>query len=163
LGGREHLPQRRNGQPLIVGVGRQITERDDPNEPLVAVADDQPADLVLLHELGGRGDIVIFEAVDGSIGIASWPLAACEPRPTAVARMVLWRSVMTPSIRALAQTGHAPIVSASIFPSAASRVASEWKPSTSRVMASQVRQCRWDVAVDALRSLIGLRSYPRDN
>src|SRR5947209_4864587 len=40
------------GQFVVAGLDRQVAERDDADQPLVAVEDHQPADLLLLHEPG---------------------------------------------------------------------------------------------------------------
>src|SRR5262245_28178794 len=57
------LLQRLPGHFLIPGLDSQVAQRDDPDQPLVPVEDDQAADLVLLHQPGGLLHVLVLEAV----------------------------------------------------------------------------------------------------
>src|SRR5919201_3762614 len=53
-----------SGQLLVAGLHGQVAQRDDADQPLVTVEHRQPADLVLLHQPGRLGDVLVLEDVN---------------------------------------------------------------------------------------------------
>src|SRR5262249_44794799 len=60
-----HL-QRLPRQLLVARFHGEVAQRDDPDQALVPVEDDQAADLMLLHQPGGFLHVLILEAVNDS-------------------------------------------------------------------------------------------------
>ena len=50
------------GQLLVVGLHGQVAQGDDPDHAHVPVQDRQPADLLVLHQAGRVGHVLVFKA-----------------------------------------------------------------------------------------------------
>jgi hypothetical protein len=116
----------------------EISERENAYEPFVTIKYDQPAQLVLLHDIRGGRSVVILEAVDDVRVITSSTRVSFGSLPAAVARIVMSRSVSMPTSRSFCPTGITPLSRSRILSAASFRTMSGPITTGSHVMISLI-------------------------
>src|SRR5690348_7513296 len=122
--------------PLARRLESQVADRDDADEPLLAVEHGQPAHLPLAHLARHAGDILVVEDVSdlGRHNVRAF--ARSGAMPWATARTAISRSVIMPTRRSFSPSGSAPAPISFMMRAAVSIVSSGDTSSTSRVITS---------------------------